>query len=733
MNNGISRTITPNPPADFTPSMGNYKSLQPFRYWCQKVLPLVYDDSLSYYELLCKVVDYLNKTMQDVETLHGDVTELNKAYEQLQGYVNNYFSTLDVQEEINHKLDTMVENGTLYDLLKNAFHAGSSPKFVESVAQMTDKYTIYILLPDGYMYYWNGTSFVNTGMKYSESEYSIINNNKAITKYNYTELLPDLNNANASTYYLLNFPLNSTEIPLNTPFENKWSVNSVCVLLTLLPDYNQGGVQIFQTPINIYMRIRGTETWTEWQNLLDLEDKNYIEQYPTLIGSYNYNEILPDLNNVFEAKYYVINIANGSSDIPLNTPFGDTWKSNSICVLLTYPVKTKLGSVQIFQTSNNSYMRVMGRETWGEWQNLFDLEEKNYIEQYPTLIGSYNYNEILPDLNNVFEAKYYVINIANGSSDIPLNTPFSDTWKSNTPCVLLTYPVKTKLGSMQYFISDTSVYTRIYSTHWSKWTEFINTTISNKTLYVGDGGIPSLTDAIMDNDKLDTVIYVQDGVYDLEAEFKAKYGENFFTDFNAGSRKGLILDNNVKIICSNKAIIKFDYKGDNPLVKQLFSPLNSGMHGFELINATVIASNCRYCVHDERGYSEDFYKNAYEKCTFIMDNSGNTDWASKACIGGGLGKNGLITINGCILDSVGADDNYGILSYHNNTPPNSKSKLLITNNYLKKGTIRLASHGTSEEISTMIVGNNKINGNYIVTKETSDDTIVNVELLNLNS
>ena len=91
------KSNTPLPPADFTPEMGNYKTLQPFRYWCQKVLPLVYDDSLSYYELLCKVVDYLNKTMEDVETLHGDVTNLHTAYEELQSYVNNYFSTLDVQ------------------------------------------------------------------------------------------------------------------------------------------------------------------------------------------------------------------------------------------------------------------------------------------------------------------------------------------------------------------------------------------------------------------------------------------------------------------------------------------------------------------------------------------------------------------------------------------------------------------------------------------------------------
>lgn len=112
------RSITPNDTADFTPELGDYKTLQPFRYWCHKVLPLVYDDSLSYYELLCKVVDYLNKTMEDVETLHGDVTNLHKAYEKLQSYVNNYFSSLDVQEEINNKLDNMAKSGELYAIIR---------------------------------------------------------------------------------------------------------------------------------------------------------------------------------------------------------------------------------------------------------------------------------------------------------------------------------------------------------------------------------------------------------------------------------------------------------------------------------------------------------------------------------------------------------------------------------------------------------------------------------------
>lgn len=34
------------------------------RFWCYKVLPLVYDDSLSYYELLCKVVSKINEIIE---------------------------------------------------------------------------------------------------------------------------------------------------------------------------------------------------------------------------------------------------------------------------------------------------------------------------------------------------------------------------------------------------------------------------------------------------------------------------------------------------------------------------------------------------------------------------------------------------------------------------------------------------------------------------------------------
>lgn len=109
--------ITPNDPADFTPTMKGYSGQGAFRFWCQTVLPLVYDDSLSYYELLNKVVVYLNNTISDVANMEDNVGGLHDAYVELQGYVNDYFSTLDVQEEINNKLDIMAVDGTLTALI----------------------------------------------------------------------------------------------------------------------------------------------------------------------------------------------------------------------------------------------------------------------------------------------------------------------------------------------------------------------------------------------------------------------------------------------------------------------------------------------------------------------------------------------------------------------------------------------------------------------------------------
>ena len=178
------KTITPLPPADFTPEIGDYKTLRPFRYWCQKVLPLVYDDSLSYYELLCKIVDYLNKTMEDVETLHEDVTNLSTAYEQLQNYVNTYFSSLDVQNEINNKIDEMASDGTLTAL----FGVYNDKRYIEITLPTTSNLEVNMLANSSWTY--------DNGFKY-------IGGNGALYSEQYF---------NADTRYLVSF---STDKPIN--------------------------------------------------------------------------------------------------------------------------------------------------------------------------------------------------------------------------------------------------------------------------------------------------------------------------------------------------------------------------------------------------------------------------------------------------------------------------------------------------------------------------------------
>lgn len=92
--------------------------VESFRFWCQKVLPLVYDESLSYYELLCKVVEYLNNTIAAVNENTADVAQMRVELNQFETFINNYFDNLNVQTEINNKLDAMAASGELTNLMK---------------------------------------------------------------------------------------------------------------------------------------------------------------------------------------------------------------------------------------------------------------------------------------------------------------------------------------------------------------------------------------------------------------------------------------------------------------------------------------------------------------------------------------------------------------------------------------------------------------------------------------
>lgn len=93
------------------------KIKSPFLYCCQKVIPLAFDESLSYYEVLCHLTAKIKEVIEEQNIEGQAIQELQEKYLLLVDYVDNYFDNLDVQEEINNKLDDMAESGELTDII----------------------------------------------------------------------------------------------------------------------------------------------------------------------------------------------------------------------------------------------------------------------------------------------------------------------------------------------------------------------------------------------------------------------------------------------------------------------------------------------------------------------------------------------------------------------------------------------------------------------------------------
>lgn len=86
-------------------------TIKPLRYYCQKVLPLVYDDSLSYYEVLAKTTAKLNEVISSMNDLSENIDDLIAAA--LDGFKQNLLSELQADfDEINARIDA-VNNKTV--------------------------------------------------------------------------------------------------------------------------------------------------------------------------------------------------------------------------------------------------------------------------------------------------------------------------------------------------------------------------------------------------------------------------------------------------------------------------------------------------------------------------------------------------------------------------------------------------------------------------------------------
>lgn len=132
--------------------MSQYKQLDEFYFWCQKVIPLVYNNSLSYYEVLCKVTDYLNNVIENQTAMYETIvihgTDINKLQQQV---------TL-IQQELDKFIAGDYTNLYIQSL------ANWIDKNLQELVGRVVKYVFFGLTDDGYFCAyipntWNFISF----------------------------------------------------------------------------------------------------------------------------------------------------------------------------------------------------------------------------------------------------------------------------------------------------------------------------------------------------------------------------------------------------------------------------------------------------------------------------------------------------------------------------------------------------------------------------------------------
>lgn len=167
-----------------------------FRRFVIQNFPFIEEDfdALTDYQLISKIVEYLNNVINSQNQVIDQVTVLTDAINELTSYVDHYFDNLDVQEEINNKIDKMVSDGTFQIILNSYIQpeldnlntkidneidnreqadltlqniidavGNGSPLVASSTDDMTDTTKTYVNTTDGKWYYYDGTTWIAGG------------------------------------------------------------------------------------------------------------------------------------------------------------------------------------------------------------------------------------------------------------------------------------------------------------------------------------------------------------------------------------------------------------------------------------------------------------------------------------------------------------------------------------------------------------------------------------------
>ena len=123
----------------------SYKNLTPFKWFVLENFPFIEADfdALTEWQLFCKLGKEINKIIDSQNVVGTEMEKISQAFIELKNYVDNYVKNLDVQDEINNKLDEMATDGTLDRIINQEIFSDLNNK-VDTLQKTKTKNNIYL-------------------------------------------------------------------------------------------------------------------------------------------------------------------------------------------------------------------------------------------------------------------------------------------------------------------------------------------------------------------------------------------------------------------------------------------------------------------------------------------------------------------------------------------------------------------------------------------------------------
>lgn len=266
------------------------KTISPFKNFCMTIgaLPTSYLESMSYYETLCWLCKYLENTINPA------INQNAEALKELQEYIANYFDNLDVQEEVNNKLDEMAESGELAELIEDIF-----PILPEATCEIVGhrgcpEDTIENTITSFRYAYNKGLKYIETDVQMTADGYMVLFHNSTVDST--TDGTGTVNQLNYS--YLRSLVYTSGGNISNYPNTH---INDIDELINFLKN----------SDIKCFLEIKAGWTMAQIESLYNkIKTGNLLNKIIFISFDYTYLEKLRELDNRILIGYLVDDLSS---------------------------------------------------------------------------------------------------------------------------------------------------------------------------------------------------------------------------------------------------------------------------------------------------------------------------------------------------------------------------------------------------------------------------------------